>query len=201
MLVWILIILGVVAFDQATKILVMNFLDRENPLVLIEGVFRFTYVENAGAALGMFEDNRWVFMIVSILGIVAMFVYLWKFRPDSKLACTALSMIIGGGIGNMIDRFFYKGTLPRTLGKNVVIDFLDFCAFPEIWPWVFNVADSFVCVGAALLLVWCVASLIKEAKAEKAKKLAAANGETVDESQAVDNTENTEDAEVEEKTE
>ena len=174
MLVWILIILGVVAFDQATKILVMNFLDRENPLVLIEGVFRFTYVENAGAALGMFEDNRWVFMIVSILGIVAMFVYLWKFRPDSKLACTALSMIIGGGIGNMIDRFFYKGTLPRTLGKNVVIDFLDFYAFPDIWPWVFNVADSFVCVGAGILMVWCIVSIIDESKKEKQKKAAEA---------------------------
>ena len=146
MIVWILIIVGAVALDQATKILVMNFLDREEPLVLIEGIFRFTYVENSGAAFGSFDDNRWVFMIISVLGIIAMIVYLWKFRPESKLACTALSMIIGGGIGNMIDRLFYKGTLPHTEGKNVVIDFLDFCAFPDLWPWVFNVADSFVCV-------------------------------------------------------
>ena len=55
-----------------------------------------------------------------------------------------------------LDRFFYKGTLPRTLGKNVVIDFLDFYAFPDIWPWVFNVADSFVCVGAAILVIYYI---------------------------------------------
>ena len=200
MIAWILIIIGVVALDQATKHLVMNFLDRDDPFVLIEGVFRFTYVENTGAAFGSFDDQRWVFMVISTVGIIAMFIYLWKFRPDSKLACTALSMIIGGGIGNMIDRIFYKGTLPLTEGKNVVIDFLDFCAFPEIWPWVFNVADSFVCVGAALLLVWCVASLIKEAKEEKAKKLVAANGETVEEN-IPETTEKTDNAEVEEKTE
>lgn len=174
MLVWIFVILGVVALDQATKILVMNFLDRENSLVLIEGVFKFTYKENAGAAFGMLSDNRWVFMIISVIGIAVMLIYLWKFRPDSKIACTALSMIIGGGIGNMIDRCFYQGTEPDTIGKNVVIDFIDFYAFPDWWSYVFNVADSFVCVGAGVLIVWCIVSIIKEAKQEKEKKIAAA---------------------------
>ena len=56
---------------------------------------------------------------------------------------------------------------------NVVIDFLDFCAFPKIWPWVFNVADSFVCVGAGILMVWCVVSIVNETKLEKQKKLEA----------------------------
>lgn len=185
MLVWILVIIGVVILDQGSKILVMNFLDRGEPLEIIKGVFRFTYVENTGAAMGMFSDHRWVFMIISVLGIIAMIVYLWKFRPESKLACTALAMIIGGGIGNMIDRTFYKGTLPDTVGENVVIDFIDFCAFPEIWPWVFNVADSFVCVGAGILMVWCVVSIIKEAKLEKQKKVDAQaeqkDGEKTDE--------------------
>ena len=173
MLIWILVIIGVVALDQGTKILVMNFLDRDEPLEIIKGVFRFTYVENRGAAMGMFSDNRWVFMIISTLGIILMLVYLWKFRPESKLACASLSMIIGGGIGNMIDRLFYKGTLPDTVGDNVVIDFLDFCAFPKVWPWVFNVADSFVCVGAGILMVWCVISIVNETKLEKQKKLEA----------------------------
>ena len=180
MIVWILIIIGAVILDQGTKILVMNFLDRSEPFELIPGVFRFTYVENTGAAFGSFSDNRWVFMIISVLGIIAMIVYLWKFRPESKLACTALSMIIGGGIGNMIDRLFYKGSLPDTIGENVVIDFLDFCAFPEIWPWVFNVADSFVCVGAGILMTWCVVSIIKEVKLEKKKKLAEGEAEQTD---------------------
>ncbi len=160
MAIWLAIVVGVVALDQLTKILVINFLDRGNPLVIIEGVFRFSYVENRGAAFGMLADNRWVFMIISTVGILALLVYLWKFSPESKIACTALSMIIGGGIGNMIDRICYS----------YVIDFLDFCAFPEIWPWVFNVADSFVCIGAAILIIWCIFSIFDEAKKEKAKK-------------------------------
>jgi hypothetical protein len=55
-------------------------------------------------------------------------------------------MAIGGGIGNMIDRIAY-GT---------VVDFIDFCAFPELWMWIFNGADSFVCVGAALLVIYYI---------------------------------------------
>ena len=172
MWIWITIIAAAVALDQASKHLVMNFLDRDEPFVLIKGILRFSYVENDGAAFGSLGDQRWIFMIISVIGIIGLLIYLWKFRPESKFACTALSMIIGGGIGNMIDRCFYKGTLPWTEGKNVVIDFIDFCAFPEIWPWVFNVADSFVCVGAGMLVVWCIFSLIAEMKAEKAKKLA-----------------------------
>ncbi len=166
MAVWIAVIVGVVALDQLTKLLVINFLDRDNPLVIIDGVFRFSYVENRGAAFGMLSDNRWVFMIISTVGILLLLVYLWKFRPESKFACAALSMIIGGGIGNMIDRVCYS----------YVIDFLDFCAFPKIWPWVFNVADSFVCIGAAILIVWCIFSIFDEMKKEKSKKSAVLEG-------------------------
>lgn len=179
MTVWIIIIIAVIALDQGSKWLVMLFLDREEPLTLIDGVLRFTYVENTGAAFGSFDDHRWVFMIISTIGIIALFIYLWKFRPDSKWACAALSMIIGGGIGNMIDRCFYNGSLPSTVGKNVVIDFIDFCAFPEIWPWVFNIADSFVCVGAGILIVWCIYTIIAEAKEMKRLK-AGAVGEADD---------------------
>ena len=174
MIIWFIVIAAIVALDQASKHLVMNFLDREEPFVLIKGIFRFSYVENDGAAFGSFGDQRWVFMIISSIGIIALLVYLWKFRPESKFACVALSFVIGGGVGNMIDRFFYKGSLPHTVGKNVVIDFIDFYAFPEIWPWVFNVADSFVCIGAGMLIGWCIWSIVVEAKEEKKKKLEAA---------------------------
>ena len=83
----------------------------------------------------------------------------WK-KPQSKLMLASLIMIVGGGIGNMIDRI--------RLGYG--IDFLDFCAFPNLWMWVFNFADACVCVGAGILFVWLVASMILEAKQEKAKK-------------------------------
>ena len=169
MVIWLIIIAAAVAVDQASKWLVICFLDREEPFVLIDGVLRFSYVENSGAAFGSFSDMRWIFIVISVIGIIAMLVYLWKFRPKSKWACTALSLVIGGGIGNMIDRLFYTGTLEKTIGENVVIDFIDFYAFPNLWTWVFNVADSFVCVGAGLLILAAVMDIAKEEKAKKAE--------------------------------
>ena len=154
MLIWIVVIVASVFADQLTKQLVVNFLDREEPFDVIEGVFRFSYVENRGAAFGMLDDHRWVFMIVSTLAIVGIIFYMWKFCRDSKLLCLGLSLIVGGGIGNMIDRIF--------LGY--VIDFLDFCAFPNLWMWVFNVADAFVCVGAAIVVLSLLIDIVKDSK-------------------------------------
>ena len=154
MWIWIVVIVASVFADQLTKQLVVNFLDREEPFDVIEGVFRFSYVENRGAAFGMLDDHRWVFMIVSTLAIVGIIFYMWKFCRDSKLLCLGLSLIVGGGIGNMIDRIF--------LGY--VIDFLDFCAFPNLWMWVFNVADAFVCVGAAIVVLSLLIDIVKDSK-------------------------------------
>ena len=162
MWIWLGIIVGVVALDQLTKWLAVTFLTRSESVAVIPGVLQLTYVENEGAAFGMLSEHRWVFMIISTVAILAMLVYLWKFRPTSRFACTALSMVIGGGIGNMIDRVYL----------NYVIDFIDFCAFPELWVWVFNVADACVCVGGVMLALWCILTIVAEAKEEKAAKAA-----------------------------
>ena len=160
MLAWIIVIVALVGVDQVTKLMASSLLADGESVNVISGIFRFTYVENRGAAFGMLSEHRWVFLIISSVAIVAMLIYLWKFRPDSVWGCVAISMIIAGGIGNMIDRV--------VLGY--VIDFLDFCAFPEIWPWVFNFADACVCVGGGILAVYLIISMVEEAKAEKAKK-------------------------------
>lgn len=161
LLSWIIVIVAAVAVDQVSKILVIKYLKDIVSVELIPGVFRFTYVENRGAAFGMLSDNRWVFMIISTLAIGALIVYLWKFRPDSRLACLALSMIAGGGIGNMIDR----------VALGYVVDFIDFCAFPSVWMWVFNIADAFVCVGAGLLILWLIISMVQESREQKIKRM------------------------------
>lgn len=161
MLSWIIVIAAAVVVDQVSKILVIKYLKDIVSVELIPGVFRFTYVENRGAAFGMLSDNRWVFMIISTLAIGALIVYLWKFRPDSRLACLALSMIAGGGIGNMIDR----------VALGYVVDFIDFCAFPSVWMWVFNIADAFVCVGAGLLILWLIISMVQESREQKIKRM------------------------------
>ena len=157
---WILLIAGVVLLDQLTKILVWSLMQVGESVDIIPNVFRFTYVQNEGAAFGMLAEHRWIFMVLSVIGIAAMLIYLWRFRPDSRLACTALSLIIGGGIGNMIDR----------VALGYVVDFLDFCAFPNLWMWVFNVADSCVCIGAGLLILWLVLDMVREIRKEKKRK-------------------------------
>ena len=162
------IIVGIIALDQISKVLVCAFLYGEQ-LSLIPGVFRFSYVENTGMAFGMLANHRWIFMLLSVIGIAAVAFYLYRYQKTT-VGRIALSMIIGGGIGNMIDRIF----------RGFVVDFIDFCAFPTLWAWVFNIADAAVCVGAALFLFDLVRDLIKELRAANENKTAAGSEDTSD---------------------
>lgn len=154
-----------VLLDQITKYLVVANMELYESIEVIPGVFRFTYIQNRGAAFGSLDEHRWIFMVLSTVAIVAIIAFLFWKKPQNKLLLASLILITGGGIGNMIDRVY--------LGY--VIDFLDFCAFPKIWMWVFNVADSFVCIGAGMLALWMILDTLKEMKKEKEKKLAEAN--------------------------
>ena len=133
-------------------------------------------------------NQRWIFMTLSTVAIIALIVYLIGWKPKSKIACSALALVLGGGIGNMIDRFFYVGIQGDTVGEKVVRDFIDVNMFGRLWPWVFNVADACVCVGGAMLFVWCLYSLIKESIEEKKGKRMPAS----EPSEASENTEKTE---------
>ena len=128
---------------------------------IIEDALHLTYAENTGAAFSMFDepDERWIFMSISTVAIVALLVYFFVRKPTDKWECLSLAFIIGGGIGNMIDRFL--------LGY--VVDMIDFCLIDFA---VFNVADSFVCIGAGLLMLTLIRGVIREAREEKQKALA-----------------------------
>lgn len=169
MLVWLMIIAGVIALDQLTKWLTVINLDLGETVPLIENVLHFTYVRNTGAAFSMFSepDQRWIFMTVSTVALIGLSVYLWKNKKGSKLLGIALSFVIGGGIGNMIDRCLLK----------YVIDFIDFRLINFA---VFNIADSFVCVGVGLFALQVILEEIAEMKKEKAAKLAHASAEAKD---------------------
>ena len=130
------------------------------PVKIIPGVLNFRLILNDGAALGMLDDDRWVFLIISTVAIIGVLVYMFWKKPQNKLLLVALALITGGGIGNMIDRIW--------LGY--VVDFIDFCAFPNLWMWVFNVADSCVTVGAGILALWMIIDLVRESKAQKNAK-------------------------------
>lgn len=143
--------------DQLTKKLSEVFLKAVDTVPLIKGVLHLTYVENRGAAFGMLKDHRWVFIVISTVAIIGMILYLYLGHASNMLYGVSLAMVISGGIGNMIDR----------LVLGYVIDFIDFRLINFA---VFNGADSFVCVGAGLLILTLVLEIVKEMKDERAKR-------------------------------
>ena len=153
MFLWFIVMALCVFVDQLSKYIVVMFLRPVDTVPIIQDAIHFTYSENPGAAFGMLKDDRWVFMSVSIVAIAAMLFFLIKFKPTSKLECLALSLIVGGGIGNMIDRIL--------LGY--VVDFIDFRLINFA---IFNLADSCVCVGSGLLVLYAIRSMIAESKAK-----------------------------------
>ena len=126
--------------DWLTKFLSVKFLKPIGKIPIIEGVIQLRYLENTGAAFGMLKDHRWVFMVASTVAIAALILFLYLGHAPSRLSAVALSLIISGGVGNMIER----------IGKGFVVDFIDFCLIDFA---VFNGADSFVCVGAGLMIL------------------------------------------------
>lgn len=160
MWLYMIIIAAVVAVDQLTKIIVMNTMTLGESIDVIPGIFRFTYILNDGMAFGLLDSQRWIFMIVSVVAIAALIFYMWKYKPDNKVALWGMSLVIGGGIGNMIDRLFYG----ETFTNGAVVDFLDFCAFPSVWKYIFNVADACVCIGAGLIMLYLVLDIAKSSK-------------------------------------
>ncbi len=160
-----LIAVFAVVSDQVTKFLVVKFLSPEGTSIdVIPGVYRFTYVRNGNGMMGLFNENRWVFVVLSLLVVAAIVVYFWKARPRNRLLCVSLGMILGGGLGNMIDRIFHAD------GR--VVDFIDFCAFPKVWKYIYNVADIFVTIGTALLMIFLIVDTVREYKKEKVKQAA-----------------------------
>ena len=155
-----IIIFGIF-IDQLTKYLVSANMQIGEAIPLIKGFLNIKYTTNPGAAFGMMDDQRWIFILVSSVAIVAFLVYLYLGHAENMLYAVALSMVISGGIGNMIDRLGFGFYVNPETGTGEVIDFIDFCG---IWNAVFNGADSFVCVGAGLLILALVIDLVQEYK-------------------------------------
>lgn len=157
MILSIILIILVVILDQVTKILSLEYLAGIDTFPLIRNVLHLTYVENKGAAFGMLADHRWVFMVISVIGIAALFMWIVISKPENKFMICGLSFVIGGGIGNMIDRCF----------RGFVVDMID-CRFIDFY--VFNVADSFVCIGCGIVLLVLICEIFAEAKEKKASQ-------------------------------
>ena len=155
------VLVGGIIIDQITKLLAVKYLMPIGSVPLIKigdvQVLNLTYVENRGAAFGMLKDAPWVFNTISVIAIIAMLGFLFLGHAETKLTGIALSMMVSGGIGNMIDRTML----------HYVVDFIDFRLINFA---VFNGADSFVCVGAGLLVLALILEMKKEVANEKLAK-------------------------------
>jgi signal peptidase II len=133
--------------DQATKALVVRVVPPGRGIVVIPGLFDLTLVTNPGGIFGILRDvdgplRRILFSIIPALAIVLILWYAWALSADRRWSRAALGMILGGAAGNLLDRL--------RLGS--VIDFLDVYVGRYHWP-AFNLADSCICAGVAMLLL------------------------------------------------
>jgi signal peptidase II len=133
------------ALDQASKAVIEHFFLLHESREVISGFFNLTYVQNRGAAFGMFGTLPWaatIFVIVALIAIVVIFLYIRQIKAREVWTPVSFALILTGAIGNLIDRF--------RLGS--VVDFLDFYYRGWHWP-AFNVADSCITIGVTLLAI------------------------------------------------
>jgi signal peptidase II len=139
--------------DLASKWLVERNLSYADRIPIIEGFFYLTHVRNPGAAFGLFADGdpqlrMFVFIAVSIVAVFIILSFFRQLAPGDRLSALALGLILGGAVGNLLDRIF----------RGEVVDFLHFKLWRGYsWP-DFNFADSFIVVGVGLLILELLAS-------------------------------------------
>ena len=134
----------VIGLDQATKWWILAFVMDPPRVISVTPFFNLVLVWNRGISFGMFsnESSAGVWLLSFLALIIVGFLINWLRKAESKLVAISLGLIIGGALGNVIDRAVHSA----------VLDFLDFYIGSVRWP-AFNAADSFITVGAILLIV------------------------------------------------
>jgi len=148
-----LIALGVVIADQLTKYIVLNYVLSEYAAIIVAPFFAIVRAWNTGVSFSMFNNCgiNGVYILSGIALAIVFMLIKWLKNEQNKIIQLALGFIIGGAIGNVIDR----------IRLGAVFDFLDFYIGDHHWP-AFNVADSFICVGAFIIIIHGLVSNIKK---------------------------------------
>ena len=133
----------IIFLDQLTKTIIARHIDYHNQkIVVIEGFFNLRHDRNSGAAFSIMQGQRTLLIVATILAMIFIAYYYFQFRHSLWMRI-GLGFILGGAIGNLIDRIQY----------GFVIDFLQFGILPKYrWP-TFNIADTAICIGAAMLII------------------------------------------------
>lgn len=142
MVTTIIISIILLCIDQISKLLVVNLLTKTNSITIIKNFFYLTYINNDGAAFSILVGKRIFLILIAVLVIVMLIRYIKKNNIQNKLELVSLALIIGGSLGNLMDRVV----------RGYVIDFLDFKIFNYNFP-IFNLADTFIVIGVFLLLL------------------------------------------------
>lgn len=145
MLKWLALSLVILIFDQWSKIAIDDSM-RLYESIAIFPHFNLTYVRNTGAAFSFLSDaggwQRWFFSVMALAISIVLVIYLWRLKKQETLLAVALALVLGGAIGNLVDRLLY----------GYVIDFLDL--YYQTWHWpAFNIADTAISLGIFLMLL------------------------------------------------
>lgn len=144
----------VILADIVSKVIIAGGIEFGKEIPIINGVLHITNLSNDGIAFGMMDNARWLFMLVTIVMMVLLAFFIIRIKGYTKMVYVTAAVIFGGGMGNLIDRIFRLGKYDL---DKAVVDFIDFCAFPKIWRYTFNVADIAVCVGVGLFILYLIA--------------------------------------------
>lgn len=136
------IALLVLGLDQLTKWWIVKNMHYGQSITVVENFFYITSHRNRGAAFGILQNQMWFFVIITIAVIIAVVYYMQKHAKNQPLLRLALGLVLGGAIGNFLDRIFRKE----------VVDFLDVKFSSYNYP-IFNVADSALVVGVILIFI------------------------------------------------
>jgi len=142
-----------IAADQVIKMLVTTNIKLNDQVPVIKGLFKLFYIQNNGAAFGMLQNQIWLFVLITLSISAAIIVALFKYENHEFFSYAASILIVGGGIGNLIDRVV----------RGYVIDYISISFF----PWIFNFADCCVTVGTVFLIIHILFFAERDGKSEK----------------------------------
>jgi len=144
MLIALLVALLIICADQTAKLLIVQHMQPGQDIPVINGILHLHYAQNTGAAFSIMQGMQWVFISASIIASIAIIIFLAvRKKPIHWLGLLSLGMILGGAMGNLIDRL---RTVDHTVIDFIYLKFINFA--------IFNVADSCITVGAILLCVY-----------------------------------------------
>lgn len=144
-MIYYVIALFVIAIDQISKWLIVKNMELGTSIPIIDNVLYITSHRNRGAAWGILENKMWFFYIITVIFVAFIVFYMKKYAKTDKLLGISLGLILGGAIGNFIDRVF----------RQEVVDFIHVYIFSYNYP-VFNIADSALCIGVVLIIIQTV---------------------------------------------